>query len=442
MKKSSLLFLVGKLPLDLGAALCAWLLAWKIRPVTDLIPFLHSYFDPKFIPEFSFILEVALWSAPFFVLSLAFFGAYRAERIEREVGRLLLASLVWAMGMLSFYALAFHEVIFSRMMLVQAMIFSFFLALLFRFLLYIFQRWLLRRGIGKTSIFLAGSDKEKVFFVKELSNAPDYSLVADWKEAEEVWILESELQNTTLREQLLSAHKVLRFAADIPLDFAQMDFVTFGGRILFLPESSSLTPWGRVSKRIFDIVASLTLLLLFAPLFLLAIVGILIETGRPIFYAGKRIGRQGKPFPTLKFRSMVVNADDLKKDLSAKNHRKDSPFFKVKNDPRVTTFGRFLRRFSLDELPQLMNVLQGKMSLVGPRPHLPEEVAAFTPEYKQALSIKPGITGLAQTSGRSDLSFAEEMRLDLLYLKEWSLLLDIKILLKTFFVMLHGKGAD
>jgi lipopolysaccharide/colanic/teichoic acid biosynthesis glycosyltransferase len=114
----------------------------------------------------------------------------------------------------------------------------------------------------------------------------------------------------------------------------------------------------------------------------------------------------------------------------------------VKNDPRITPFGRFLRRFSLDELPQLWNVMRGEMSLIGSRPHLPEEIAQFTPEKKRILSIKPGLTGLAQVSGRSDLSFADEIRLDTYYLENWSFWLDLKIALKTVWVIIKGEGAD
>ena len=128
--------------------------------------------------------------------------------------------------------------------------------------------------------------------------------------------------------------------------------------------------------------------------------------------------------------------------LAQKSHRKGSPLVKIKNDPRITRFGKLLRRWSIDELPQLFSVLSGKMSLVGPRPHLPEEVAKYEKHHKFSLSIHPGITGLAQINGRSNLNFEEEVQLDTYYIENWSIFLDIKILFRTIFVVIGGEGAD
>jgi lipopolysaccharide/colanic/teichoic acid biosynthesis glycosyltransferase len=145
----------------------------------------------------------------------------------------------------------------------------------------------------------------------------------------------------------------------------------------------------------------------------------------------KRVGQKGKIFKMYKFRSMVKDAHLMKSEIKNLNERPDGPLFKMKNDPRVTTFGKFLRRTSLDELPQLFNVLAGEMSLVGPRPHEPEEVSEYQRGYRKLLTIKPGITGMAQVSGRSSLLFSEEAKLDIFYIENWSILLDLIILLKT-----------
>jgi lipopolysaccharide/colanic/teichoic acid biosynthesis glycosyltransferase len=139
---------------------------------------------------------------------------------------------------------------------------------------------------------------------------------------------------------------------------------------------------------------------------------------------------------------MIEHADHEKEYLQTQSHRTDGPLFKVKNDPRVTRVGKFLRRFSLDELPQLWNVLKGDLSLVGPRPHLPEEVARYTDFQRRVFAVKPGITGLAQISGRSDLKFEDEVRFDLQYIEEWSPWLDLFIFWRTVWVVLRGKGAD
>lgn len=141
-----------------------------------------------------------------------------------------------------------------------------------------------------------------------------------------------------------------------------------------------------------------------------------------------------------KFRSMIMNAEKEKEKLFAKNERKDGPLFKMENDPRITKFGKWIRKFDIDELPQLCNVLMGNMSLIGPRPHLHEEVTLYKEYQKRVLTLKPGITGMAQSHGRHENTFDEEVRLDTFYIENWSLLLDIKILIRTVGVVFARKG--
>jgi lipopolysaccharide/colanic/teichoic acid biosynthesis glycosyltransferase len=162
--------------------------------------------------------------------------------------------------------------------------------------------------------------------------------------------------------------------------------------------------------------------------------------GGPIFYCQARVGQHGKKFRMIKFRSMVVNADRRQADL-ADHNQGAGPLFKLRQDPRVTRVGAFLRRYSLDELPQLLNVLFGSMSMVGPRPPLPSEVACYSRDAQRKLLVKPGLTGLWQISGRSDLSWEESVRLDLRYVENWSLALDALILWKTAGAVLRGTGA-
>ena len=160
-----------------------------------------------------------------------------------------------------------------------------------------------------------------------------------------------------------------------------------------------------------------------------------LDDGKPV----KRVGQKGKLFHFYKFRSMYPNTHKMRyTSLSEKNTRKDGPLVKIQNDPRVTSVGKFIRKYSIDELPPLWNVLIGNMSLVGPRPHLPEEVAKYKKQQRFVLTIKPGLTGIAQTSGRSDLNFDEEVKLDRYYIENWSLWTDIKIIFKTIFVVLKG----
>ncbi len=199
-------------------------------------------------------------------------------------------------------------------------------------------------------------------------------------------------------------------------------------------------PWQLVIKRLMDIVGSGLLLLLLSPLLMVIALAIKLGDFGPVFYRWNVIGQGGRPFHGYKFRTMVVNADALKASLQDKNEMQ-GPVFKIHNDPRITPVGRILRKFSLDELPQLWSVLKGDMSLVGPRPPLASEYAHFTEHQKQKLAMKPGITCLWQISGRNNIrDFDEWVRLDLEYIRTWSLWLDIRILLGTIPAVIRGTG--
>jgi exopolysaccharide biosynthesis polyprenyl glycosylphosphotransferase len=196
----------------------------------------------------------------------------------------------------------------------------------------------------------------------------------------------------------------------------------------------------RLIKSVYDPVAAVAILILIAPVLLAIAVAIKLDSPGPIFFRQERVGKLGRPFKIVKFRTMVLDADRRKQEIAHLNEG-SGPLFKARNDPRVTRVGAFLRRTSLDELPQLFNVVSGEMSLVGPRPHLLEEVALFGRDFSRRLFVKPGMTGLWQVSGRSDLTFEESVRLDLRYVENWTLALDLFIIWKTVSVMLNRSGA-
>jgi lipopolysaccharide/colanic/teichoic acid biosynthesis glycosyltransferase len=200
------------------------------------------------------------------------------------------------------------------------------------------------------------------------------------------------------------------------------------------------TPAQLFIKRAADITITTLVLVLLAPL--LAITAAIIKTTSPgpVLHRQIRIGQHGRPFTFLKFRSMYIDAEARKADLGDANEA-DGPIFKIKNDPRITPIGRIIRKLSIDETPQLLHVLSGRMTLVGPRPHLPEEVAAYTGHAHRRLAVKPGITGIWQVSGRSDLDFDTWIQLDLQYLDTWTLGLDAKLLAQTLTAVATGKGA-
>lgn len=197
----------------------------------------------------------------------------------------------------------------------------------------------------------------------------------------------------------------------------------------------------RYTKRSTDIVGSLAGIIVLSFLFLVISVWIKIEDPKgPVFFSQKRVGKNGKEFNMYKFRSMVTDAEEKLKELLALNETTGA-MFKMKNDPRVTRVGRFIRKTSIDELPQLFNVLKGDMSLVGPRPPLPREVDEYTSYDKQRLFVVPGCTGLWQVSGRSNIGFKEMVELDLQYIQTRSLLVDVKIIFKTILVLFGSKDA-
>jgi lipopolysaccharide/colanic/teichoic acid biosynthesis glycosyltransferase len=197
----------------------------------------------------------------------------------------------------------------------------------------------------------------------------------------------------------------------------------------------------RALKRLIDIAGAAMGLVLLAPLLAVIALLVVIDSGRPVFYPWRVVGRGGRYFTGYKFRTMVLHADSLQRELAGRNQM-SGPVFKMQADPRVTRIGRVLRRYSLDELPQLWSVLKGDMSLVGPRPPLQSEWIQFEPWQRRKLAVTPGITCLWQVSGRADIrDFDEWVRLDIRYIEEWSLGLDAAILLKTIGAVLGRRGA-
>jgi exopolysaccharide biosynthesis polyprenyl glycosylphosphotransferase len=202
-----------------------------------------------------------------------------------------------------------------------------------------------------------------------------------------------------------------------------------------------VTPLGMALKRLFDIAASATALVVLSPLLFGVAVLVKLTSRGPLLFKQERIGLRGRRFYMLKFRSMVENAEALKASLLAANEQ-SGPVFKIKHDPRITPVGRFLRKYSVDELPQLVNVLRGDMSIVGPRPPLPGEVAQYQGWQRRRLSVRPGLTCMWQVSGRSEISFEQWMLLDMQYIDHWSFARDLGLILRTVPVVLTGRGAS
>lgn len=482
MKKSEILLGLARIPVDFGMALLAFIIAYRIRQNTDLIPGLYFPVDQLNFPSLQEYLTLASMASLALIAIFAINQMYtlrNTARIGNELLKVLFLSAAWLMLIITYYFVT-REFFFSRLVLGYAWILTMILVSCGRILIRIFQRYLAKLGIGRRRVLFLGGNILTQRIAKKFKTIPSYKIIGylsskttqkleglrhigtiknledivQRRNIEEIVQTQSDLSETRAHEIVdfcREHHIKYHFVPDIlQVHRTQVDVFNISGLPLISLKTTPLDGWGKVLKRALDLIISSFLLILLLPLFILISIGIKLDSKGPILFTRKddgsrveRVGVQGKRFNFYKFRTMKDKTDNLRyTKLANRDHRKNSPLVKIKNDPRVTSFGKFLRRWSLDELPQLWNVFTGDMSLVSPRAHLPEEVAKYQKHHKFLLSIKPGITGLAQVNGRSDLDFEKEVRLDTYYIENWSILLDLKILFRTIFVVLGGKGAD
>lgn len=464
VKRSEIFFGILRIPVDFAAALAALFAAYFLRAQeTAWLSFLKRP-DLGSFPSFPVYVNIALVSAVAFVVLLGLFGLYSLkiqDSLGVEIRKIFIAALIWLMAAITYYFFI-RDFPFSRLVLFYGVFFIFIFVGAGRIIVKSIQRFLLKKGIGKRRIIFVGENSItsdlKYFFERSksfliLGVVKDFEdlrrMVNEKKTAEEViQTSDGRQQSQEIVDFCRAKHLQYHFVPDIlEMHRSNIEISAFGSIPLISLRPTSLDGWGKVWKRIFDFIASMIGLIILSPIFLIIVIAIKLDSRGTVFFMFlddgtrkvKRIGERGRQFHCFKFRTMKMNTHSLRyNELAEKNLRKDSPLVKIKNDPRITAVGHFLRRFSLDELPQLWNVFKGEMSLVGPRPHLPEEVAKYEQNHKFLLTIKPGITGLAQISGRSDLPFTEEVALDTYYIENWSLWLDLKILLKTALVVLKS----
>jgi lipopolysaccharide/colanic/teichoic acid biosynthesis glycosyltransferase len=243
-----------------------------------------------------------------------------------------------------------------------------------------------------------------------------------------------------MNDSIYQARRQMFSRMDIPMSRADVHILKWKQRSRLIIWESMLRSL-LVVKRVFDLVISAVTLVVLSPFFLVVAVCIIIEDGFPVIFAQKRVGMDGREFMMLKFRTMCRNAEQLQEDLMDSNESGDGVMFKMKSDPRVLCCGRLFRRFSVDELPQFFNVLKGDLSIVGPRPPLPDEVKRYSLSDRKRLHVKPGLTCLWQISGRSDIPFGKQVSLDMQYIQSQSIWKDLMIVLKTIPAVLFGRGA-
>lgn len=463
VKKSEILFGVLRLPLDALAAFAALLLSYRLREAgINLFP-IQTFGDVAMLPDMGTYLRTFVFpSVIAIVLLAACIGLYTLRSTMsawRESFGVIMVAALWLVLVIGWYALVLRAFFPSRALLLYATVFIVVFVAMGRACLVLLQRAFLRSGYGRRVVVSIGRQALSTAALDVLREEANYSYLGHLSDLGALrrishqhtidLVLQTDpnpgsTETLSLIDFCRSHHIGYGFLPPVLADVPhQLRVERLGLLPLVRLQPTPLDGWGRVAKRIFDFVCSLILFVVLLPVFLIIAIAIVIDSGFPIFYVSTRVGEQGRQkIRIFKFRSMVKDADAQKQKLSNLNHRADGPLFKVRNDPRVTRVGKILRRWTLDELPQLINVFFGTVSLVGPRPHLPEEVDRYSPEQRRVFAIKPGMTGLAQISGRSDLSFEEEAQLDLRYVEEWSLLLDIWVLWRTAFTVFGRRGAD
>ncbi|MFH2062801.1 MAG: sugar transferase [bacterium] len=470
MKRTELAFTVALVPIDFLLVLAASATAYNLRYswLADWRPAVQT------IPQNEYLLGSIVLAAAF-VLFFSFAGLYSVtspRRLRIELTRIFLASSTAMMA--AIILIFFRRELFESRFIALAV---WALAIIFvgtgRIIVRLLQRLLLKYGVGVHRVAIVYDDGRSaetlestfrrfpVLGFKVVAAADTFDEKAGGRldrlaragQLDEIIAVGSGTDRNELSRLLAFARsRQLGFRYTADLLATQVRGVEIGD-IAGLPvveiHSTRLDGWGRIFKRTFDVIVSAILLVLISPILLVTAIAIKLDSKGTVFFSRlpdgtpvNRIGENGHPFRYIKFRSMQADTHFMRyNELAEQNTREGGPLVKIKNDPRVTRVGRFIRKFSIDELPELFLVLKGDMSLVGPRPHLPEEVAKYEEHHRRVFTVKPGITGLAQVSGRADLSFEDEIRLDTYYIENWSPWLDLSILLKTPFVVLFGRDG-
>ncbi|MCX6809372.1 MAG: sugar transferase [Candidatus Berkelbacteria bacterium] len=477
MKKIDQLFTFLLVPIDALMILISFVCAYKFRAEAFGFPVIYIW-------PFDQYLRFTLLMLPIWIIAFAFAGLYNTKRKAiAEFGHIISGASLGAMAVV-LWVFLFRSDFFSRLIVFYIWAFAIVFTQIGRAIL----------GLIKSNLYILGLKKKKLAFIgihdttslnlleqikrnpslgykfegfvsnhdlsgdkfKYLGKTDELENIIKKHEIDEVILTDTQANPETLFILMRSCQENGVIFKAVPahaqVSARTLQFDAFAGVPIIEFRGTPLDNWGIVFKRVADIIASIIAMIVLSPIIAVISIAIKINSKGPIVYKNIRIGDKGE-FETLKFRTMRIEdctgvqyggsrAEELENNL-IENHniKKGSAVYKIANDPRVTSVGSFLRKTSLDELPQFLNVLIGNMSLIGPRPHQPKEVQHYTKEQRKLLLIKPGISGLAQISGRSDLTFDEEARLDISYLENWSIWLDLYIILKTFSAIFKGKGS-
>ena len=470
MKRSEIYFSTIQVPVDFLMIVLAACSAYYLRG----LPMFHDYVSRIFNIEFQDYLIFTLTVAPFFLIIIAFEGLYtmRATRTFTREAYGVLRAITFGLIILVIAVFLNREWFSSRFVILVGWALAVTYVIVARYLIQRIQKWyLVNRGVGMHRILLIGTN-QKMYALRKLlvRNKQMGYRVVDQIETASITQIKEIRAKKGVDEIILGDPSLTDDEQEKLFDYCQINNITYkyfpttlqtqrftmkiwNGEPIIEFQHTPLDGWGRVIKRAYDIVAGFFLTVLFSPIMLVVALLIKLEDpDGPIIYKNERIGENGEKFFVYKFRYMqwkyCVTKENPhmaeaiafeKKLIEEKNVRKGGILYKIKDDPRKMKVGAFIERFSLDELPQFFNVLQGTMSLVGPRPHQEREVERYSEYHRRLLTMRPGVTGMAQVSGRSDLAFEDEYLLDVFYIENWSLWLDIIICLKTAGALLRRR---
>lgn len=472
MKRSEGMLMVLQVPLDYILILLAAVSAYGLRFVPFFVQLRSVRFDLTLPDFFTRSVIAALGLIVLFALD----GLYSPDpnkKLAEILKRVAVTSTV-GLGFIALGIIFFSTQFESRFLLAMSWVLTIIYVSAGRILMRAIKGIMYRLGVGLRRVLIIGDEQIGNRIAEELTRRKElgYHVLkvvenvspAEMKSFKKNTIDEiifahprgRETEALKIIEYCTHHHIVFKYSADMFQAYSANATVTaLAGMPIVELRRTPLEGWGKILKRLSDMVFSIFFIILLSPVIALSALIIFIETGRPIIYKNERVGYQGKNFFTYKFRSMYQKdstgpqfgkqgtvAERKEQELIKNHNTRLGPIYKIGDDPRVTPFGRFIRRWSIDELPQFFNVLLGTMSIVGPRPHQPREVDLYKESYPTVFAVKPGITGLSQISGRSDLEFEEEMRLDIVYIEGWTLFLDLIIMLKTPFILFRNRKAE
>ncbi|MBI2439301.1 MAG: sugar transferase [Candidatus Moranbacteria bacterium] len=462
MKRSEIFFSAIQVPVDFIMIVLAATSAYFLRG----LPMFEGYVSHVFSIEFADYLDFVLIITPFFIVILAIEGLYRIRATRRFVQEAYGVTKAITFGLIILIIAVFlnREWFSSRFVILVGWMFAIAFVVIARYGIQRIQNFVLvHRGMGVHRVLLIGyNEKMKKLRNQFVKNKSLGYRVVDQIDTASIKYIKTIRETKGVDEIIVGDPSLTDDEQEKLFDYCQIHNITYryfpttlqtqrfsmhiwGGEPIIEFQHTPLDGWGKLLKRLYDIVAGTVLFILFFPIMLCIAACIKLEDPKgPVIYKNERIGENGRKFFVYKFRYMqwkycITKENPAMKEAIAfekklieeRNVRQGGVLYKIKDDPRRMRVGTFIERYSLDEFPQFWNVLKGDMSLVGPRPHQEREVERYSEYHRRLLTIRPGVTGMAQVSGRSDLSFEDEYRLDVFYIENWSLWLDVLICLKT-----------